>query len=317
MNICSYGVGGVGGYYGALLTRYVNETGEGHTYFIARGRHKEAIVENGLLLKKEGGKEEITVQPYSCTDTVKDLPVFDIVVVSVKAYDLESVARDARKITDENTIILPLLNGADIYDRMRPRLNKGYLLPACLYLGTHIESPGIIFQKGGSGQISIGKDPSHPEFYPQKLIDLFKGAGILIEYFEDVNIEIWTKFIFIASFALVTAAYDKTIAEAANDEHLGLLVKNIMQEIEQIARALKIELPSGIVKTTFSKSAQFPLDTKTSFQRDVALKGRQCEWDLFGGTILRYADRFNISADNTKETLDKLFKHFDLLEAIS
>ena len=309
MNICFYGVGGVGGYYGALLTKYLGKVGNGNIYFIARGKHKEAILEKGLLLKKEGGKEELLVKPDFCTDTVDTLPVFEIVVVSVKGYDLENAIKDVIKITDENSIILPLLNGADIYDRIRQNLKKGYILPACLYLGTHIESPGIIFQKGGSGQISIGKDPLNPAFYPERLLDLFKNAGVLIEYFEDVNVEIWEKYIFIASYALVTATYNKTIGEVAKDNNLGILVKNIMREIELIAKALKIQLPSDIVETSFSKANQFPLETKTSFQRDVEVKGRQSEWDLFGGTVLRYADRLNIPADNTKETFDKLMQN--------
>ena len=308
MNICFFGVGGVGGYYGTLLTKYFNETGMGKTYFIARGKHKDAVVEKGLLLKKEGGKEEILINPYLCTDTVNDLPVFDIVVVSVKGYDLENVSKQVNKLSDKNTIILPLLNGADIYERMRQHIEKGYILPSCVYLGTHIESPGVIFQKGGSGQISIGKDPSNPGFYPDKLISLFKSSGILIEFFEDVNIEIWTKYIFIASFALVTATYNKTIGEVANDGNLSTLVKNIMQEIESVASALEIGLPSDIVETSFSKANQFPFETKTSFQRDFETKGRQSEWDLFGGTIIRYAEKFNIPANNTKEALDKLLK---------
>lgn len=309
MNICFYGVGGVGGYYGALLSKYFNKIGKGTIYFIARGKHKEAILDKGLLLKKEGGKEELLIRPDFCTDSVDTLPVFEIVVVSVKGYDLESAIKEVNKITDENSIILPLLNGADIYDRIRQHLNKGYIIPACLYLGTHIESPGVIFQKGGSGQILIGKDPLNPTFYPEKLLDLFKNADILIEYFEDVNVEIWTKYIFIASYALVTATYDKTIGEAANDKNLSILVKKIMREIELIARALKIQLPSDIVETSFAKANQFPLETKTSFQRDVETKGRQSEWDLFGGTILRYADKLNIPADNTKETFEKLMQN--------
>jgi len=309
MNICFFGVGGVGGYYGTLLTKYVNETGKGSTYFIARGKHKDAILEKGMLLKKDGGKEEILIKPFFCSDTVNDLPVFDIVVVSVKGYDLESVTKEVSKITDKNSVILPLLNGADIYERMRQHLRKGYILPSCLYLGTHIESPGVIFQKGGSCQISIGKDPSYPAFYPEKLINLFKNADILIEFFEDVNIQIWTKYIFIASFALVTATYDKSIGEVANDHNLGILVKNIMGEIALIAKALKIELPADIIETSFSKASQFPFETKTSFQRDVEVKGRQSEWDLFGGTVIRYAERFNIPAHNTKATLDKLLRN--------
>ena len=308
MNICFWGVGGVGGYYGTLVTKYFNETGRGNTYFIARGKHKEAILENGLLLKKEGGKEEILIKPFFCSDRVDDLPVFDIVIVSVKGYDLESTSREINKIIDENSIILPLLNGADIYDRMKQHLKKGYILPSCLYLGTHIESPGVIFQKGGSGQISVGKDPLHPDFHPEKLIKLFKDAGILIEVFEDENVEIWKKYIFIASFALVTATYNKSIGGVAADHDLGTLVKNIMRELALIAKALKIELPSDIVETSFSKAEQFPFETKTSFQRDVEVKGKQSEWDLFGGTVIRYADKFNISADNTKATYDKLMQ---------
>ncbi len=308
MNICFFGVGGVGGYYGTLLTKYFNDTGKGNTYFIARGKHKNAILEKGILLKKDGGKEEMLVKPFFCSDTVNDLPVFDIVVVSVKCYDLESVTQEVSKITNKNSIILPLLNGADIYERMRQHLRKGYILPSCLYLGTHIESPGVIFQKGGSCQISIGKDPSYPKFYPEKLINLFKNAEILIEFFEDVNIEIWTKYIFIASFALVTATYDKSIGEVANDQDLGIIVKNIMKEIALIAKALKIRLPVDIIETSFSKANQFPFETKTSFQRDVEVKGRQSEWDLFGGTVIRYAERFNIPANNTKTTLDKLMR---------
>lgn len=308
MNICFWGVGGVGGYYGTLVTQYFNQTGKGNTYFVARGKHKDAILENGMLLKKEGGKEEILIKPYVCSDTVDDLPVFDMVVVSVKGYDLESTSRELNKITDENSIVLPLLNGADIYDRMRQHLKNGFILPSCLYLGTHIESPGVIFQKGGSGQISVGKDPLHPDFYPEKLITLFKDAGILIEFFEDVDVEIWKKFIFIASFALVTATYNKSIGGVAADTDLGILVKAIMDELALIAEAMNIELPSDIVDTSFAKAEQFPFETKTSFQRDVEVKGRQSEWDLFGGTVIRLAEKFNISAANTKATFDKLMQ---------
>ncbi len=308
MNICFFGVGGVGGYYGTLLTKYLNETGEGKIYFIARGEHKEAILKNGLLLKKDGGKENILVKPYFCSDMVDDLPVIDIVVVSVKGYDLDNVAAKLGKIIDKNSIILPLLNGADIYERMRQNLKEGYILPSCLYLGTHIESPGVIFQNGGSGQISIGKDPLYPDFYPEKLIDLFRSANIPVTFFEDVNNEIWTKYIFIAPFALVTATYGKTIGEVAHDKNLSTLVKSIMQEIASIAEALKIQLPPDIVEKSFSKADQFPFETKTSFQRDVEIKGRQSEWDLFGGTVIRYAEKFGIPATNTQETFNMLLR---------
>lgn len=308
MNVCFLGVGGVGGYYGALLTRHFNSTGTGRTYFIARGRHGDAIVEKGLTLKKDGGREDIRVRPFACSDTVSGLPVCDIVVVSVKGYDLDAATEQVAAITDGNSIILPLLNGADIYERMRRRLDRGYIFASCLYLGTHIESPGVIFQMGGSGQIAIGRDPLYPDIYPEKLIELFRSAGILIEFHEDVNVEIWKKYIFIAPFALVTAAWSKTIGEVAADTGLAPLVRDIMKEIAALAKALGIELPPDIVETSFLKAGQFPFETRTSFQRDVETKGKQSEWDLFGGTVVRYADKLGIPAENTRATLERLLK---------
>ena len=91
------------------------------------------------------------------------------------------------------------------------------------------------------------------------------------------NIEIWTKFIFIASFALVTATYDRTIGEVANDENLDLLAKKIMQEIALLAKALKVKLPSDIVEASFSKANQFPLETKTSFSA-LRIEGILAVW---------------------------------------
>lgn len=307
-NVCFFGVGGVGGYYGALLTRYFEATGRGRTYFIARGAHRDAIVEQGLTLKKNGGKEEINVRPFLCSDSVGGLPFFDIVVMSVKGYDLDAATRAVAGVTNDDSLILPLLNGADIYDRMRRHLDHGYIFPSCLYLGTHIESPGVIFQNGGTGQILMGRDPLHPDLYPGELIDLFRDAGIPMEFFEDVNVEIWKKYIFIAPFALVTAAYGRTIGEVTADPELSRLVRDIMKEVAAVADALGIGLPQDIVERSFLKAGEFPFETKTSFQRDVETKGTRSEWDLLGGTVLRYAEKLGIPAGNTAATLARLLK---------
>jgi len=45
-------------------------------------------IQNTINLRSKGGKEEVLIKPHLCTDTVNDLPICDIVVVSVKGYDL-------------------------------------------------------------------------------------------------------------------------------------------------------------------------------------------------------------------------------------
>lgn len=304
MKICFFGVGGVGGYFGTLVTKEFKDTHD--IFFIARGSHKEAICTRGLILKKAGGEEVITVSPTRCTDTVEDLPICDIIILSVKGYDLENAAKQISKIANEKTIILPLLNGVDIYERIREHFHTGVVLPSCVYVGTHIESPGVIYQKGGSGRISIGYDPLFPDFYPESLLAVLKKSKIDFDWDDDIKIAIWSKFIFIAAYGLVTAAYSKTLGEIIKDTQLGRLTISVMREIEKIAKALDIPLASDVVETSFAKAKQFPFETKTSFQRDVESKGKTNEGDLFGGTIIRLGEDLKILTPNTRIAYEKL-----------
>ena len=304
MNICFFGVGGVGGYFGGLIAR---AQGDAHdTYFIARGGHKDAICANGLTVKKGGSGEVIKVFPKVCSDRVADLPVCDVVVVSVKGYDLAEAAREIAHIADERTVVLPLLNGVDIYERIRAQLGAGIVLPSCVYVGAHIESPGVIFQQGGACKIIMGKDPKFPDFYPEGLLTLLRASGIEFQWEEDVKPAIWSKFMFIAAYGLMGAAYGKGLGEVLDDPGLSRMTKALMGEIEEIARGLKIPLGPDAVEASFTKGLQFPHDTKTSLQRDVESKGRINEGDLFGGTLLRYGESLHIPTPVTRQVYGRL-----------
>ena len=302
MKICFFGVGGVGGYFGTIITDRFKDKHD--IYFVARGAHKNAICTNGLTLKKSGGEQIINVLPTLCTDNIDDLPIFDIIFLAVKVYDLANVAKSLNKISNDKTIILPLLNGIDIYDRIREHLVTGIVLPSCVYMGTHIESSGVIFQKGGNCNIFIGYDPKFPDFSPDSLFDLLKDSNIDFKWDSTIEVAIWSKYMFIAAYGLVTATYDKTLGEILDNSELSQKTKAIMYEIEQIAIKKNILLSSDIVETSFLKGKQFPYETKTSFQRDVESKGKINEIDLFGGTLIRYGEQYNIMIPNIKNVFD-------------
>lgn len=304
MKICFFGVGGVGGYFGAIVAEKFNTQHE--IYFIARGKHKEVIQNNGITLKKSGGQETLNVAPKLCTDTINDIPVCDIIFLSVKGYDLEEAVKNIEKISDGNTIILPLLNGVDIYDRIRKNLKHSIVLPSCVYVGTHIESPGVIYQKGGSCKISIGKDPQQESIIPESLLKILYDSKIDFDWEDDVAISIWSKYMFICAFGLVTATYDKTLGQILENKTLSRLTQSIMTEIHAVAKVKSIALPDNIVLLSFEKANTFPYETKTSFQRDIEAKGKINEGDLFGGTIIRLGAEFGISVPNTETTYTKL-----------
>lgn len=304
MKICFYGAGGVGGYFGALVSDFYKNKHD--IYFIARGKHKEAICNNGLTLKKAGGQATINAKPKLCTDNVNDLPVCDIIILSVKSYDLKNAVKDIAKITTNNTIVLPLLNGVDIYDRIRENLKEGIVLPSCVYVGTHIESPGVVYQKGGSCKILMGNDPQKSNTDISLLTGLFEQSLVNFELHENVQIAIWSKFMFIAAYGLVTASSNKCLGEVYNDAELSISVKNIMQEIDTIARKIDIPLDCDIIEKSFLKASDFPYEAKTSFQRDVEAKGKINEGDLFGGTLLLLGKKNDVDVSETQKVYQNL-----------
>jgi 2-dehydropantoate 2-reductase len=284
-NIGIVGVGGIGGYFGGKLSRLVQYQ-KANVYFVARGKHLEAIGQNGLLLHTDD-EGDILCRPTLATDQAAELPMLDICLVSVKSYDLPAALAQVQNRLSEKSFVLPLLNGADIYERVRNSLSFAIVFPACVYIGTHIEAYGKVTQKGGACTILMGPDPRAPGIVPQMLFDVFSESRIKYQWFSDVIPEVWKKYLFIASFGLVTAAFDKTLGQVMQSPQLTETVRLAMREIEALARKQNIALPDSIVVDSLNKGNQFVFETKTSFQRDVEQSDKPDERDIFSGTIIR------------------------------
>jgi 2-dehydropantoate 2-reductase len=131
-------------------------------------------------------------------------------------------------------------------------------------------------------------------------------ADIKYNYTVNPYTEIWSKFIFIASFGLVTANYDKTIGEVLESEDLRSIAASIMTEIYNLAVKQGIDLPPRIIEDSFSKANKFPFETKTSFQRDFEVFEKDDERDLFGGTVIRMGKKFGVDTSVTRKVYDSL-----------
>ncbi|MDP4178788.1 MAG: 2-dehydropantoate 2-reductase N-terminal domain-containing protein, partial [Bacillota bacterium] len=161
INVAFIGVGGVGGYFGGKMTQLMQERERNlNVFFVARGKHLEEIKRNGLTLdtKQEG---ILKCYPTMATDNFDELPMLDICYICVKQYDLENVLIKLRPKIGQNTKIIPLLNGIDIYERIRKIIKNGVVFPSCVYVGTHIKKPGVVHQNGGACTIIFGVDPEN------------------------------------------------------------------------------------------------------------------------------------------------------------
>ena len=105
MKICVVGAGAIGGYLAVLLARSGNEV-----TVIARGPHLAAIREKGLRLVDHDGAE-IGVAHVRATADMAEAGPQDLVLLTVKAHQVEAIADQLESLMQENTVIVPMQNG--------------------------------------------------------------------------------------------------------------------------------------------------------------------------------------------------------------
>ena len=304
-NVCVYGVGGVGGYFGGRIAHEISKGNRAmQVYFIGRGEHLKAIQQHGLNLITD--KEEFLCFPNIATDNIRHIPTPDLYLLCVKGYDLDNAVASISKNIHADTIILPLLNGVDIYERIRTSLQKAIVSPASVYVSSSIEKPGTIRQKGPEGHIVFGKDPRYLNYNYEYIIEFFNKMGISNAWHDNPYPAIWEKYIFITAFSLMTAYSGKTIGEVLSDDKLKIMTENIMKEVVSIGKTKNINFGQNIVQNTLQKAKNFPYETKTSFQRDYEKGNTKHEGDIFGGTLIRLAKKHNVSIPTISDVYGSL-----------
>ncbi len=314
-HIVIIGLGGVGGYFGFKISQQ-NETNKQHKIsFIARAKTYQTVQKQGLTLLSAEHYNPVT-HPDAIHQSISEIQNPDLILICVKEYDLEAVCIQLSSILSDHTQLLPMMNGADIYDRIRKIIPNHTILPSCVYVASHIKEKGVVEHKGKPGKLIFGKDPSDITAIapPNKssdinwIIDLMDKSKIHFEFKENALLDIWTKFIFIASFGLVTAKYNSSIGAVCSITDQKEEATKIMREIKAIADAKNIGLPDHIIANTFEKAASFPPKTPTSLQLDVHSKKKENELSLFADAIINYGKELNINTPETAHLYTELKK---------
>lgn len=299
-HIVVVGLGGVGGYFGFKINQF-NETAKQFTVsFVARNQTYDLVKNTGLTLLSPEHSNSIT-KPNHILQNISEISEPDLVLICVKEYDLENVCNQLKEVITEKTILLPLMNGADIYDRIRKIIPSHTLLPACVYVASHIKEKGIVEHKGKAGKLIFGKDPANASTEIEWVIELMKNSKIDFDFKENPFADIWTKFFFVSSFGLVTAKYNSSIGTVCTDEIQKKEATEVMKEVKHIAEKKGIGLPEDMIDKTFEKAKTFPPATPTSLQLDINVKKQNSELELFAGAIINYGKELNIDTPFTEK----------------
>lgn len=286
MNIVVFGAGGVGGYFGGKLAQAGNDV-----TFIARGKHLQAIKSNGLLIKSIQG--DFKVHP-KVTDDVTNIKNPDLVILGVKSWQVEDVAVQLKPIISENTLVLPLQNGADNADRLRAILPHKNVLAGLCKIVSRVESPGIIDHFAFDPEIVFGEYDNENSKRVQNLSMLFDNAGIKNKVSADIHLDIWKKFLFIATVSGIGALTRVEFGAMRDDEHIRQIMYQTANEIVAVANAKGITLTNDDIEMILKIVDNLNAKTTASMQRDI-MDGRPSELDNFNGYIVRQGKELHIT----------------------
>jgi len=163
-----YGIGGIGATLGGWLSQNYN-----NIYLLARGENAKELKKNGLILKNIVN-DTIETFKVNVIEDLNELPKIDVVVITVKNYDLEEVAKDISEKLGDNPIVVGLQNGFENQKALPKYFTK--VVYAVVVQSGWQEVPGK-FGTRGTGHLTLGT-PDNNNFEITEKIAKILNLGI-------------------------------------------------------------------------------------------------------------------------------------------
>ena len=288
MRILVVGAGAIGGYFGGRLL----EKGEDVT-FLVREKRKQQLEKYGLLAESLHG--DMTFPEPKTIQAGEKADAFDVILLSTKAYHLEGAIEDIRPFTGDSTLILPLLNGIAHMDQLKAAFGAANVLGGLCFIETTLGENGKVIQTSPVHDFVFGERSGEKTERILKLQKAFSGTKANFRLSENIEQEMWHKYLFISTLSGVTSLFRSPIGPI-RDQEFGLnAVKTVLKEASAIMRGLDAPLADGIEDAQVQKIKEMGYEMKSSLQRDME-KQQAIEADHFFGYLLKKAELLDLDA---------------------
>lgn len=290
--IAVVGIGGVGGFLaGAIGSAY-----EEQLTLVARGARKEILKEQGLVLHSDL-RGEICVHPHAVV-TAQELEEQNVIFLCVKNYSLEEACAQIRHAVGEHTVVIPVMNGVDPGDRVRAALGRGIVVDSLIYIVAFIGDDGGIVHQGDFARLRIGirnADADERQAVAQ-VSEILTTAGVEHLVADDIELEIWRKYILNCAYNVATAAYDNNIGQLRADPVKAKEFEDLVTEAYEVAKAKGVAVRPEHRDEFFDRFHNtYRDDATSSLQRDLNA-GRRAEIETFSGYLVREAAKLGVAA---------------------
>ncbi len=293
------GTGGTGGTIGAYLARAGMDV-----TFIARGEHLQVIRDKGLKIVRP--KDEFIIFPCNAS-TIEDYnDRADVIFVCVKGYSLDDVIPHIQRISDRNTIIIPILNIYGTGSTMQKYFADSLVTDGCIYVAAQILKPGCIKMNGDIMRVIFGVREKND--YRDELVQIeadLNKSGITGILSDNIAKDALLKYSYISAHGACGLYYNVPSGDIQRPGEIRDCFAGLVHEIDTLAQAMCIHFEEDIVKHNLTILDSLSKNAKVSIQRDIE-SGNRSEIQGLIYEVVKLGEKYGVDLPIYKRITDAL-----------
>ena len=303
MKVCVIGAGAIGGYMAVRIAEVGHDVS-----VIARGQHLEAIRTNGLRLIE--AEQELIASKLTATDRIRDLGQQDVVLLALKAHQVEVVVNDLNVLFGPDAVLVTLQNGIPWWYFQRfdgpyanrvvktvdpngvlfERIDPSRIIGCIAYPAATIAEPGVIKHIEGN-RFPVGELDGSESERVVAVSALFEEAGFKSRVLTDIRSEIWLKLWGNLTFNPISAITHATLVDICQYPLTRTLAATMMSEAQSIGERLGASFRVPMERRI--AGAEAVGKHKTSMLQDVEV-GKPLEIDGMLGAVVELAEMTDV-----------------------
>jgi 2-dehydropantoate 2-reductase len=292
LKILILGAGAIGGYVGGRL----QQSGHDVTFLVRPGR-RAALERDGLVIKSTKG--DITQKAKTVLNGGEGGP-YDIVVLTCKAYDLDTAIAAIAPAVGLKTTVVPLLNGMRHLDLLDAKFGKEKVVGGLARVGVAMSADGTIQHTSPFAAISFGeRDGQAPRAALQELDAAIKKSVIDGGLHANIMQDLWDKWVMLCSLASTNCLMRGSSGDILEADEGQAIVFEVVDEGRKVAAAAGHDPGDKGLQTIRGFLTVRGSRFTASMLHDLE-KGAMVEADHIVGDMIARAKKAGISTPNLR-----------------
>jgi 2-dehydropantoate 2-reductase len=301
MRVAVMGAGAIGLLYGGWL----QQAGADVT-FMARGERLEALRTSAINAE---GSLSFTLDHVQAIARPEEIAPVDAILLCVKLYDLHTAAVFALPALKPDGTLIAIQNGVRVFELLRPLLPAAQIAIGPVYSIAKLRGPTSV-SYGGQARVIVGNPECDVSAIVKAIIGAWRHAGVDASITKDIDTILWMKFIGVATGSALNCLTRLSAGFVYHDETLLKYVRQSIDEVMAVGRAVGITFAEGTGERTLAFLASFPPDAVASMRLDLD-DGKKLELDGLSGEVVRLGKLHGIPTPLHQMAFDMLKPFLD------